>query len=585
MRKTKIVATIGPASDDVEIIKKMISAGMNAARINFSHGSYETHAETIKKIKQARKELNAPIPLILDTRGPEIRIKTFDKESVYLKQGEKFTLTTDDVVGDETRVAVTYANLPDDLKIGGRVLIDDGLIELKVESVEDGEIRCEIVNSGFLSSHKGVNVPDVYVNLPSLTEKDIEDIQFGVEHGFDYIAVSFVRSANDVLNVREVIEQAGGEDVMIISKIENRDGVDNIDDILELSDGIMVARGDLGVEIPPEEVPVVQKTLIRKANEKGKPVITATQMLESMVNNPRPTRAEANDVANAIFDGSDAIMLSGETAKGHYPEESVYMMAKIAEGSEKSIDYSKFSMMTRHVTYKTTITNAIGFAACTTAADLSAACIVAVTDSGFTPRMVSHFRPACPILAVTKNAQIWRKLNLAWGCVPVLFSKIDTEEHIFNEPLNLAVKYGLAKDGDPIVIAAGIPTGVPGTTNTIRVVIVGDVITRGEGYGDKTVAGYANVIKVIEEAEKYFRPGDILVTTKTTNEMMPYIKKASAIVVGSWEKIDHAHSVTVAKALDKPLIISGQKVIDLIRDGFPITVDTEKGIVYNGIRQ
>ncbi len=583
MRKTKIVATLGPASNDVETIKGLINAGMNAARINFSHGTYESHKETIDKLKQAREELHAPVPLILDTKGPEIRIKTFSTDNVYLKQGNSFTLTTDDIVGDETKVAVTYCDLPKDVSEGGRILIDDGLVELKVKKIKGSNIECEIINSGFLSSRKGVNVPDVYVNLPSMTQKDIEDIKFGIDQGFDYIAASFIRSANDVLEIREILEENGGKDIMIIAKIESRDGVNNIDAILELADGIMVARGDLGVEIPPAEVPLVQKMLIRKANQMGKPVITATQMLESMVNNPRPTRAEANDVANAIFDGSDCIMLSGETAKGNYPVEAVQMMACIAETTEGSIDYNN-TVLKRHRVFHSNITNAISFAACTTAVDLRAACIVTVTESGFTTKMVSRFRPSCPILAVTVHETIWRQLNLTWGCVSTIVDKIDTDNDVFDVSLEKAVKHKIAKDGDVVVVAAGLPIKNAGTTNTLKVQVVGNVIAKGTGYTGKTVSGNANVIKVIEEAEKYFRPGDILVTTKTTNELIPYIKKASAIVVGSYENIDHTHSITVSAALDKPLIICNQKVIDLINDSFPITVDTEKGFVYNGFR-
>ena len=585
MRKTKIVATLGPASNDIETIKRLISAGMNAARINFSHGSYESHEQTVSTLKQAREEMHAPIPLILDTKGPEIRIKSFDTEQVDLKQGNTFTLTTTDIVGDESRVAITYADLPKDVKAGSRILIDDGLVELTVTGISGPDIVCMVENNGTLSANKGVNVPDAYVNLPSLTEKDVEDIKFGIRQGFEYIAASFIRNANDVLEIRNVLEENGGNDIMIIAKIESRDGVNNIDAILELADGIMVARGDLGVEIPAEEVPLVQKTLIRKANEKGKPVITATQMLESMITNPRPTRAEANDVANAIYDGSDAIMLSGETAKGAYPVEAVKMMSRIAEATESSIDYDEklFATNTGEA-FRTTITNALSFAACVTALDLRSACIVTVTDSGFTTKMVSRCRPSCPILAVTQVRTIWRQLNLTWGCVSALAQEIKGDSEVFETALEMAVAQGLARDGDSIAIVAGVPIGTAGTTNTLKVQIVGNVITKGQGYGSRVVSGNANVIKVLEEAEKYFRPGEILVTTKTSNDLMPYIKRASAIVVGSYEPLDHAHAITVAAALDKPLIIANQKVVDLITDGYAITVDTKQGFVYNGIR-
>jgi len=440
-----------------------------------------------------------------------------------------------------------------------------------------------VVNSGFLSSRKGVNVPDVYVNLPSLTEHDIEDIKFGIKNGFDYIAASFVRSANDVLKVREVLEENGGEGIQIIAKIESRDGVNNLDTILEVADGIMVARGDLGVEIPPEEVPLVQKQLIHKSNLQGKPVITATQMLESMVQNPRPTRAEANDVANAIFDGSDVIMLSGETANGAYPVESVTMMARIATKAEESINYLD-DISSHKGSFKSNITNAISYAACSSAADLKASCIVCVTDSGFTAKMVSMFRPTCPVLTVTSDKRVYRQLNLVWGCMPIEADNISGNDEVFDIAEQKALVSGLAKNGDTIIAVAGVPVGVAGTTNTLKVRIAGDVLVQGRSFGGRVVSGNSRVIKVIEEAERFFKRGDILVTTKTTDEMMPYLRKAGAIVVGSWENIDTSHAETVARALDIPLIIAKQKVIDLIPDGIAVTVDSKNGFVYNGYK-
>ena len=416
MRKTKIVCTLGPATNDVEIMKQLIQNGMDAARINFSHGTYETHAETIAKLKQAREELNAPIPLILDTKGPEIRVKTFKEDKVRLEEDATFTLTTRDVEGDVNIVSVTYADLPKDVHRGSRILIDDGLIELKVEDITETDVVCKVINGGVVKSRKGVNLPGVEVNLPSLMEKDIEDLKFGVENGFDIVAASFIRSAEDVLKIRRVLEENGGGQMHIISKIENQQGVENIDKILEASDGIMVARGDLGVEIPPEEVPLVQKILIAKANRIGKPVITATQMLESMVHSPRPTRAEANDVANAIFDGSDAIMLSGETAAGAYPLEAVATMARIALKAESAVDYAaKLANTTEPA--RVNITNAISMAACATAAELKTAAITTVTKSGFTARMISRYRPACPLIASTSDETVWRQMNLIWRCM------------------------------------------------------------------------------------------------------------------------------------------------------------------------
>lgn len=581
IRRTKIVGTLGPASNDVEIIKELITAGLDAARINFSHGTYESHAEIIGKLKEAREALNAPVSLMIDTKGPEIRIKMFkNNEKVFIKQGNPFTLTTRDIEGDETIVAITYADLPKDIEVGGRILIDDGLIELSIKRITDTDIECIAVNSGFLSSRKGINVPDVYVNLPSLTEKDVEDIKFGIVNGFDYVAASFVRSANDVLAIREVLEANGGAHINVIAKIESRDGVNNLDSILEVSDGIMVARGDLGVEIPPEEVPLVQKLLIKKANLMGKPVITATQMLESMVNNPRPTRAEANDVANAIFDGSDAIMLSGETASGKYPVESVKMMARIAVKAEESINYSE-GLNNHHSVNMSSITNAISYATCTTAADLKSPCIVTITNSGFTARMVSKFKPSCPVVAVCLNEVILRQLNLVWGCVPIHHT--EGSEDIFNVAVKKSEETGLAKTGDPIVIVAGVPVGVAGTTNIMKVQIVGDVIVKGRGIGGKIVSGRSSVIKVAEEVNKNFKSGDILVTTETNNKLLPYMKKAKAIVVGSDKKVDFTHAETVARALDLPIVICNERVIDLVPNGTAITIDSDKGFIYNGI--
>lgn len=582
MRKTKIVCTLGPASSDIDIIKQLINNGMNAARINFSHGTYESHGEIIDNLIAAREELSVPIPLVLDTKGPEIRIKNFGKKQIDLYQGQTFTLTTEDIEGDENRVSVTYKNLPFDLRRGSRVLIDDGLIELRVKNLTDTEVECEVINGGALSSKKGVNIPDVYVNLPSLTEKDIEDIKFGIQKGFDYIAASFIRSANDVIKIRKIIEDNAGNNIDIIAKIENRDGVDNIDEILEVADGIMVARGDLGVEIPTEEVPLVQKMLIKKANQIGKPVITATQMLDSMVRNPRPTRAEANDVANAIFDGTDAIMLSGETAQGAYPAESVIMMSTIARRTESSIDYIK-NMSEIHRSIQTNITNAISHATCTTAADLNAACIVTVTRSGSTARMVSKFRPSSPVIGCTINEQTWRQLNLVWGCIPVRSDLKNTTDELFNQAVEKSVEIGLAKNGDIIVITAGVPIGVSGTTNILKVHIVGNVLVKGMGIGQKVVSGTARVIKVVEEADKYFKKGDILVTHSTNNSFLPYIKKASAIIVEQGEEGENSHAAIVGRTLDIPVIVGANNAVELIRNGTLITVESKNGLVYNGI--
>lgn len=582
MRKTKIVCTLGPATNDVEIMKQLIQNGMDAARINFSHGTYETHAETIAKLKQAREELNAPIPLILDTKGPEIRVKTFKEDKVRLEEDATFTLTTREVEGDVNIVSVTYADLPKDVHRGSRILIDDGLIELKVEDITETDVVCKVVNGGVVKSRKGVNLPGVEVNLPSLMEKDIEDLKFGVENGFDIVAASFIRSAEDVLKIRRVLEENGGGQMHIISKIENQQGVENIDKILEASDGIMVARGDLGVEIPPEEVPLVQKILIAKANRIGKPVITATQMLESMVHSPRPTRAEANDVANAIFDGSDAIMLSGETAAGAYPLEAVATMARIALKAESAVDYAaKLANTTEPA--RVNITNAISMAACATAAELKTAAITTVTKSGFTARMISRYRPACPLIASTSDETVWRQMNLIWGCKPMLYTGELPRGGVFDTALEIAVKSGLLKNGDTVVSALGMPLGFSGATNTLRVDIVGDVLCKGKGVGTKRATGTARVITARDGVERTFHQGDILVTTATDSSFMPYIRKAAAIVVGPLDQNANSHAEVAGMALDIPVIVCNAKVVDFIPAHSLITVDAKKGFVYKGI--
>lgn len=582
MRKTKIVCTLGPATNDVEIMKQLIHNGMDAARINFSHGTYETHAETIAKLKQAREELNAPIPLILDTKGPEIRVKTFKEDKVRLEEDATFTLTTREVEGDVNIVSVTYADLPKDVHRGSRILIDDGLIELKVEDITETDVVCKVVNGGVVKSRKGVNLPGVEVNLPSLMEKDIEDLKFGVENGFDIVAASFIRSAEDVLKIRRVLEENGGGQMHIISKIENQQGVENIDKILEASDGIMVARGDLGVEIPPEEVPLVQKILIAKANRIGKPVITATQMLESMVHSPRPTRAEANDVANAIFDGSDAIMLSGETAAGAYPLEAAATMARIALKAESAVDYAaKLANTTEPA--RVNITNAISMAACATAAELKTAAITTVTKSGFTARMISRYRPACPLIASTSDETVWRQMNLIWGCKPMLYTGELPRGGVFDTALEIAVKSGLLKNGDTVVSALGMPLGFSGATNTLRVDIVGDVLCKGKGVGTKRATGTARVITARGGVERTFHQGDILVTTATDSSFMPYIRKAAAIVVGPLDQNANSHAEVAGMALDIPVIVCNAKVVDFIPAHSLITVDAKKGFVYKGI--
>ncbi|MBQ8941205.1 MAG: pyruvate kinase [Firmicutes bacterium] len=583
MRKTKIVATLGPASNEVDIIKKLIEAGINAARFNFSHGDYEEHGQRIKNLKQAREEMGAPIPIILDTKGPEIRTRDVEGGSVELVKGSTFTLTTDEIVGDNTKVAVTYKDLPKDLSIGSTVLVDDGLIELTVTEINGSNVVCRVENNGTLGCKKGVNLPNVHVNLPALTEKDKEDIKFGIKMGIDYIAASFIRSARDVLEIRKVLEENDGLGISIIAKIESRDGVDNIDEILEVSNAIMVARGDLGVEIPLEEVPIVQKYLIQKAREKGKTVITATQMLESMTHSPRPTRAEANDVANAIFDFTDAIMLSGESAKGEYPVEAVKTMVKIAEKVEANIDYVK-NFDRNNTVAMTSITNAISHSACTTAHDLNAACIGAVTMTGTAIKKIAKYRPVNPILGCTPVDRTLRQLNLVWGVTPV---KVEMEHHhfvtLFDSVAKKAIENGLCNIGDTMVFVGGTPLGTTGTTNTLKVGIVGDVILEGKikAGNNATVTAATKVISSPEEAEIHFEKGDIFVTDSTDASLAEYMKKASAIIVGNGKHDDFSTAINVGKEMNIPVLTSKKNVKEVVPNAIVVTLDAKYGIVLN----
>lgn len=468
MRKTKIVCTIGPSSESLENTKKLIMAGMNVARLNFSHGDFDEHGNRIKTIRQASQELNKTVAILLDTKGPEIRTGKLEVEPVELVQDEFITLTTEEILGDKNRISITYKELPEDVQVGSTILIDDGLIGLTVVEVQGTEIKCRIVNGGTIKSKKGVNVPGVDISLPGITEKDANDIIFGIEQGIDFIAASFVRKASDVLEIRELLKSHNAEHVQIISKIENQQGVDNLDEILEVSDGLMVARGDLGVEIPAEEVPLAQKRMIEKCNIAGKPVITATQMLDSMQRNPRPTRAEASDVANAIFDGTDAIMLSGETAAGKYPVESVLTMSRIAEKAESALNYRDLFLKQR-IAQETSITEAISQSVAISALDLNAKAIISSTVSGHTARMVSKYRPKAPIVAVTTQDRTLRRLALTWGVTPVKGESATSTDEIFEYALQGGQRSGLLNEGDLVVITAGVPLGKSGSTNLIKV--------------------------------------------------------------------------------------------------------------------
>lgn len=470
MRKTKIICTIGPASESEERLKELMLAGMNVARFNFSHGTHEEQKVKLTRVIKVSNELGLPVATLLDTKGPEIRLKDFEGGKAMLEAGQQFTLTTDEVMGTAEKASITYKNLKDDVKKGMTILIDDGKIEMTIEQITENDIVCRVINGGAVSNHKGINVPGAILSMPYISDVDRADITFCAQMGFDFLAASFARCKEDILEVRKILDEHKSK-AKIIAKIENMQGIDNLDEILEVSDGIMVARGDMGVEIPLEEVPVIQKTMIKKAVAKGKHVITATQMLESMINNPRPTRAETADVANAIYDGTTAIMLSGESAAGKYPLEAVKTMARIAERTEQDIDYSgRMKKVTQDM--KGDITTAISHATCTTAADLNAAAIITVTMSGFTAGMVSRFKPGCTIIGCSVNPRVCRQLNLLWGVEPLLIEKKDTAGELFEEATLQAQKAGLIKEGDVVVLTAGVPLGITGTTNMLRVIEV-----------------------------------------------------------------------------------------------------------------
>lgn len=467
MRKTKIICTIGPASESEEKLRELMLAGMNVCRFNFSHGDYEEHRVKFERAVKIAKELKLPIATMMDTKGPEIRLRDFENGKVFLEAGQTFTLTTEEVLGTAQRAGISYKNLKNDVSVGKNILIDDGLIGLTVKEITDTDIICEVVNSGYVSNHKGINVPGAVLSMPYISKIDEEDILFGVKMGYDYLAASFVRKKEDILAVRELIQSQGGK-MKIIAKIENMQGIQNLDEILEVSDGIMVARGDMGVEVPMEEVPILQKKLIKKAIKEGKIVITATQMLESMIKNPRPTRAEATDIANAIYDGTSAIMLSGETASGSYPIEAVKTMSCIAERTERDIDYNG-RLYKRHIEKKEDITTAISHACCTTANDIEASAIISVTMSGFTARMIARFQPNCQIIGCTVDEVIYRQLSMIWGVKPLLIKEEENADKLYIAAMKASEDAGLVKSGDKVVLTAGVPLGISGRTNMIRI--------------------------------------------------------------------------------------------------------------------
>ncbi len=578
MRKTKIVATIGPAGDTVEMLVKLIEAGMDVARLNFSHGTQDDHKRRIEAIRAAAAQTGRPIAIMMDLKGPEIRIGLFQDGKIQLNEGDAFTLTTQEVTGTQERVWVQYPHIVKDVPVGGLVLLDDGNITLQATEVTDTEIRTRVVVGGQLSDRKKVNLPGVKVSLPALATKDIDDLRFGVRMGVDFVAGSFIRKAADVLDIRRVLEEAGG-DQHIISKVESQEGFDELDAILMVSDGLMVARGDLGVEVPAEEVPLMQKKMIERSNQLGKPVITATQMLESMVIKPRPTRAEASDVANAILDGTDAIMLSAESAAGQYPVEAVHTMATIARRTEEALDYENILRRKRLTGPLDTITEAISHATVATAADLGAAAIVSATHSGFTARMVSKYRPSCPIIAVTPEASVVRKLQLVWGVVTVIKEEAQDTDALIDRAVEGALDSGLVENGDLVVITAGVPAGVQGSTNLIKVHTVADTLVRGTGIGLRPATGHARL--VISDADlAKVETGDILVTTVTDIEYIPAMERCAGIVTEEGGLTSHA--AVVALSLGKPVIVGAEGATTCIHDGTVVTLDVARGIVFRG---
>lgn len=576
MRKTKIICTLGPATEDDKVLRELMKEGMNVARFNFSHGDYEQHKKNLDRVKALREELGLPIAALLDTKGPEIRVKNFKDNKIELKAGQTFTLTTREIEGDETAVAITYENLVNDISIGDRILIDDGLISMRVDRIEDKDIVCTVLNGGPVSNHKGVNVPNVHLSMPYVSEKDKEDIIFGVEQGFDFIAASFVRTAEDILEIRDILSRHNCNFINIIAKIENMQGVENIDEIIRVSDGVMIARGDMGVEIPFEDVPAIQKMIIRKVYNAEKIVITATQMLDSMMHNPRPTRAEATDVANAIYDGTSAIMLSGETAAGMYPVEALKTMVRIAERTEADIDLVK-RFNRRESLVNPDITNAIAHATCTTAMDLNATAIVTVTKSGTTARMISKYRPACPIIGCTPYENVWRQLNLSWGVLPLMVDMQMSTDDLFEHAIANAEKKGYVKQGEITVITAGVPLGVSGTTNLIKVHVVGHILVKGRGVNKRKATASLCVGKDEVEIMENFKEGDIVVLPDTSNDIIDELRQASGIIVET--EGHNTHAGIVGLSLDIPVILGAANATDILKSGAVVTMDAEKGIV------
>ena len=580
MRKTKIICTLGPSTDKDGVLRELVANGMNVARFNFSHGSYEEHKGRLDNLKAIRAELGKPVAALLDTKGPEIRLKEFKNGVEMLEAGQTFTLTTREVEGTKEICSITYKDLPQDVHEGGTIMLDDGLIKLRITSVTDTDIICEVLNSGKIKNKKGVNVPGVHLSMPYLSQRDRDDIIFGVQQGFDFIAASFVRTAQDVYDIRNLLNEYDSN-IRIIAKIENREGVNNIDSILAAADAVMVARGDLGVEIDFTELPGIQKSVIDRSFSFGKPIVTATQMLDSMMVNPRPTRAEISDVANAIYDGTSAIMLSGETAAGAYPVEALKTMSAIAERTENEVHY-RDNRLVDASNGQISVSDATAHAACLTAKDVNASAIVTVSESGNTARLLSKYRPAQPIIACVMNEQVQRQLAISWGITPLMMALAHSTDELIEMSTSLAKENGYLHDGELAVVTAGVPVGVSGTTNMIKIHMIGNCLATGVGIGPEGSAlanatGKACVCHNLDELRAKFKPGMVLVVSSTSNEMLSYVRDAAAIVVE--EPGLNSHAAIAGKALLKPTIVGAAGATSHIRDGLMVAVDCAHGSV------
>ena len=580
MRKTKIICTLGPSTDKEGVLRDLIANGMNVARFNFSHGSHEEHLGRLEKLKALREELGKPVAALLDTKGPEIRLKDFKNGVENLVAGQTFTLTTRDVEGTNEICSITYKDLPMDVEPNGTIMLDDGLIKLQIQTVNDTDIVCTVLNSGKIKNKKGVNVPGVHLSMPYMSQRDKDDIIFGIEQGFDFIAASFVRTAQDVYEIRNLLNEYDSN-IRIIAKIENREGVNNIDSILAAADAVMVARGDLGVEIDFTELPGIQKNIIERSFSFGKPIVTATQMLDSMMVNPRPTRAEISDVANAIYDGTSAIMLSGETAAGAYPVEALKTMSAIAERTETE-NHARVEYLTEATNGKISVSDATAHAACLTAKDVNAAAIVTVSESGTTARLLSKYRPQQPIIACVMKEQVQRQLSLSWGITSLMMPLAHSTDELIEMSTALAKENGFLHNGELAVVTAGVPVGISGTTNMIKIHMVGNCLATGVGVGPENAevsnaTGKACVCRTLDEVRAKFKPGMVLVVPSTSNEMLNYVRDAAALVVE--EPGLNSHAAIVGKALLKPTVVGAVGATSHIRDGLMIAVDCAHGSV------